>query len=252
MKVKNLEEAQRIQGEIYNRSFAKGPFIGPVAELSYKRRVNFALRFMPEFALVLDFGCGDGTIAKGVLAKAKKVVAIDVSDQAIKVAKEFNSHPDIKYLHTTIEEYTSEEKFDTILMFEIIEHIFDARSIFCKASDLLKERGFLVMSTPNFMRLTRRVKRLYGIRQIRKMMGKDPNRIGCDHFREYTYEEVKDMLDKAGFELLRYEGAILWTDTIGGNLLRLVYWVQQLNFYLGSLVPQLAGHIFLAARKKSK
>ena len=250
MKVKKLEEAQRIQKEIYNRSCANGPFIGRVAELSYKRRINFALRFMPESASVLDFGCGDGTIANGILAKAKKVVALDVSDQAIKVAEEFNSHPNIKYLHTTIEGYTSEEKFDTILMFEIIEHVFDPQSIFHKAGDLLKKEGTLVMSTPNFMRLTNRAKRLYGIRQIRKMMGKDPNRIGCDHFREYTYEEVKDMLDNAGFEVLRYEGAILWTDTIGGDLLRSVCWVQQLNFYLGSLVPRVAGHIFLAAGKR--
>jgi len=250
MKVKNLEETQRIQQEIFNRDYSKGPFTGAVAELSYKKRINFALRFIPKSAFVLDFGCGDGTIAKGILAKAKKVVAIDISEEAIKVAEEFNSHPDIKYLNTTIEDFTSEEKFDAVLMFEIIEHLFDPQSIFCKISDLLNERGILIISTPNFMRLTRRVKRLYGIRQIRKMMGKDSNRIGCDHFKEYTYEEIRNMLDKAGFEVLRYEGVILWTDTIGGNLLRSVRWIQRLNFYLGSLVTQAAGHIFLVARKR--
>lgn len=248
--IKSLEETQRLQREIFNRSYSKGPFVGVVAEFSYKKRIDFALRFMSESSLVLDFGCGDGTITKGVLAKAKKVVALDISEQAIEVAKKFNNHPNIEYFRVAIENFTWEDKFDTILMFEIIEHLFDLQSVLYKIADLLKEEGILVLSTPNFMRLTRRIKQFYGIRQIRKMMGKDLNRIGCNHFHEYTYKEVGDMLDKAGFEVLKCEGIILWTDTIGGNLLRSVAWIQRLNFYLGSLFPKVAGHIYLAARKK--
>jgi len=249
--IKSLEEVRRFQNEIFDKSYSGGPFTGVVAELSYKKRIDFALRFMPKSGLVLDFGCGDGTVAKGVLVKARKVIAIDISEQAIEVAKRFNSHSNIEYFQVAIEDFTWRDKFDTVLMFEIIEHLFDPQSVFHKVADLLKEEGTLVLSTPNFMRLNRRIKQLYGIRQIRKIMGKDLSRIGCDHLREYTYKEVKDILDKAGFEVLRYEGIILWTNTIGGDLLRSVNWIQRLNFYLGSLFPKVAGHIYLAARKKS-
>ncbi|MCX5704349.1 MAG: methyltransferase domain-containing protein [Candidatus Omnitrophica bacterium] len=243
------KEYQRAQREIFNKSFAKGPFSGVVAELSYQKRISFTLKFIPDSSTILDFGCGDGRVTKDILTRAKKVVAIDISEKAIEVAKKFNNHPNIKYINTTIEDFSSEEKFDAVIMFEIIEHIYDPKSIFHKAKNLLKEDGVIILSTPNFLRLTRRVKRLYGIKHIRRRMGKDADRICCDHVREFSYQEVKDMLIDAGFEILAYEGVILWTDTIGGDLLRSVYWVQRLNFYLGSLIPPASGHIFIAAKK---
>lgn len=246
---KSLVECQQIQRKIFNRSFADGPFLGVVAEMAYRKRVEFALRFVPNSATVLDFGCGDGRVTKGMLAQAKKVIGIDISEQAVEVAKKFNNHADITYLHTTIEDFSSDLRFDAILMFEIIEHVFNPQLIFQKVNGLLKEKGVLMLSTPNFLRLTRRIKQLYGIRQIRMRMGKNPNKIGCDHVREYTYGEVKAMLQEAGFDILAYEGVILWTDTVGGDLLRSVYWVQKLNFFLGSLFPSISGHIFIAAQK---
>jgi ubiquinone biosynthesis O-methyltransferase len=243
---KDCQEKQRV---IFNKSFANGPFVGVVAELSYKKRIDFSLRFIPTGGIVLDFGCGDGHVTKGILQKAKKVTAIDISESAIEVAKEFNNHPDITYLNIALEDFNSNEKFDSVMMFEILEHVFDSEAVLKKVWGLLKDKGTLILSTPNFLRLTRRMKQLYGVRQIRKKMGKDSKRIGCDHIHEFTYSELKNMLNRCGFEILDYEGLILLNDTVGGHLLRSVYWVQRLNFYLGRLFPSVSGHFFIAAQK---
>jgi SAM-dependent methyltransferase len=248
--VTSIEEALLIQKKIFDRDFSRGPFTGVVQNLAYQKRIQFSLKFIKNSSRILDIGCGDGTVTKGVSIKAKEVIGIDISEQAIKIARKFNSTPNITYHIINVEDYYPEGDFDAAFLFESIEHLFDPEKVLHKINTLLNKEGLLLISTPNYKRLIKRIKLLFGIRHIRKLLGKDDGRIGCDHFQEYTFPQLNFLLVRAGFKIIGYEGIILWTDTVGGRLLKEVLTLQRLNFYLGSLVPAFAGHIYLAAKKK--
>ena len=241
--IPSLKEALQFQRNIYNSAFSRGPFKGVVQNLAYEKRIQFSLKFLKQNSRILDIGCGDGTVTKAVsVATASTTSAIDVSEQAVKVAQEFNSSPHITYLVSNIEDYHPGQKFDGILMFEIIEHLFQPEGVLRKLNSLLNEEGILLISTPNDKRLTKRARSTFRKKHIR---------IGCDHIQEFDYPQLRLLLDKAGFQIIGYEGIILLTDTIGGHSLKDVLFLQKLNFFLGSLFPSISGHIYIAARKKS-
>jgi 2-polyprenyl-3-methyl-5-hydroxy-6-metoxy-1,4-benzoquinol methylase len=246
----SLEEALAIQKAIFDKDFSDGPFSGAVQNLAYQKRVDFAKRFITDHDRVLSIGCGDGTVVKGIAQKAKKIVAIDVSPQAIKVAQEFNPADNIVYQQANVEQVEFEDKFDAVVLFEVIEHIYEPDRVLRKINKLLTRDGKLIISTPNFGRLNRRVKQLPGIKALRLKQGKDPNRIGCDHFQEYTFGELKALLAESGLDVLCREGIIFWTNTLGGKKLRNMAWLQGLNFWLGGICPEVAGHMYVAAQKR--
>lgn len=248
-KVQSLEEVQAMQRDIFNLNFADGPFGGVMQNLSYDKRVRTALKYLQPTDKVLSFGCGDGTVTRRIAEHVEKVSAIDISENAIKTAKKYNDASNVNYQVSTIEDFHTDDVFNGVTLFEVIEHVFDPDSILKKINRLLASSGYLFLSTPNFDRLTRRVKRLPIIKTIRDKKGKDPNRIGCDHVAEYNYDQIKEMLSEAGFEVCFHSGIFLWTNTIGGDILRNVYWVQFCNAVLGSFVPHLSGHMYIVAKK---
>ena len=247
--VKSLKKAIEIQEKIFDKDFSQGPFSGTVQELAYCKRISFSRLFTKSNDKVLSVGCGDGTIAKGVSDAVKKVVAIDISQQAINVAKKFNNSLNIFYVKKNIEDFNPEEKLNIALLFEVVEHLFQPKEVLSKIYNILSDEGIILISTPNYDRATRKVKKLPIINFIRKLQGKNSERINCDHFQEYTYKQLEDFLNDAGFTVIQREGIIFWTNTIGGNMCKNIRWLQKINFYLGSLFPSIAGHIYIAAQK---
>jgi len=249
--VTSIKEAQDVQKRIYNRSFKDGPFQGAVAELCLETRIKFALKnLIGNDNRILDLGCGDGGIDRGIIAKAREIIGVDVSNKAIKLAEDINNNDRIKYMNITIEDFESVDKFDAIIMYEIIEHVYDARAILEKVHRLLNQNGHLILSTPNYLKLIRRLKLLPGIKQIREMMGKETDRINFDHYHEFYYKELKVLLEDVGFEIFDRTGVVIWTNTVGGDLFRNIGFMQRLNFDSGKLFLDIAGDMYIAASKK--
>lgn len=102
---------------------------------------------------ILDVGCGDGSIAKHLIARGYNVYGIDASQSGINIASE--THPDRFFL----QDITSKQlppalqsiPFDTVISTEVIEHIYAPRDFlaFCKQVLLEHQReGVLIISTP--------------------------------------------------------------------------------------------------------
>jgi 2-polyprenyl-3-methyl-5-hydroxy-6-metoxy-1,4-benzoquinol methylase len=97
---------------------------------------------------VLDIGGGTGWIPD-VLKKTDKrvsfvqIVDIDPASKGIANAK---GHA---YFEGTIEEFTTDKKFDLILMLNLIEHVADPLAVLKKAESLLYPGGIIVVKTPN-------------------------------------------------------------------------------------------------------
>lgn len=253
--IKGLKEAQEFQRDYYNRGFQIGdrcPFgEGPLQELHWEKRIRLAKKYIQSHQRILDIGCGDGTVTRALAQRAVQIVGIDISEECIKRAKRINAHPSIDYFNGPLEEFRPREKFDVVLMFEFIEHIYDPITAFELVRLLLKDEGILILSTPNFSSLVRRIKKWINP-LVLKLGYKGWDEIAEEHICEYTFSEVLSMLESQNFKIIKKDGVILAFPfvEVSKKITRSKF-IHCLNFYSGSLIPSLAIEMYIVAKREN-
>jgi hypothetical protein len=92
-------------------------------------------------------------------------------------------------------------KHDIVVMGEVIEHLLIAPWMVLRfVKTLLKDHGFLILSTPNAVTIAKRIFLLLG-RNPFEMLRENLRNPG--HFREYTTRELIDSGSKAGLSVER-------------------------------------------------
>lgn len=102
---------------------------------------------------ILDVGCGEGQFVYTANQNGWKALGIDLSEPAIQLCKKFGANA------RSIDFFSAEldrEKFDVIVMSELIEHVPHPGRFLKRAEELLLAGGFLYLTTPNFRSLTER------------------------------------------------------------------------------------------------
>jgi hypothetical protein len=96
---------------------------------------------------------------------------------------------------------TEDEKYDIVVMLEVIEHLpTSLPQVFDFLRSLVKENGILIIQTPNAVSLSKRFIIARGenpYERIRENMREDPS-----HYREYTRNELSHFGYQAGFDVL--------------------------------------------------
>ena len=102
---------------------------------------------------VLDVGCGGGLIAEGLASDGARVTAIDMSEQALKVARDHLgvSGLTVEYRQATVEKIAFERPgaFDAVTCMELVEHVPDPASIVNACSRAVKPGGHVFFATVN-------------------------------------------------------------------------------------------------------
>jgi len=141
---------------------------------------------------VLDIGCGNGALSYDLSKKAKKVVGIDLNKENIKAAKEKYSASNIEYLVGDATENLPGERFDVIVLSNILEHI-ENRVEFLKKIKSLAPKILIRVPMINRDWIT-----LY-----KKELGVEW-RLDPTHCTEYTLESLKKELEKAGLRINKF------------------------------------------------
>ena len=101
---------------------------------------------------VLEIGCGTGETAFQLAnAGSKMVTAFDYSFEAIKKAKTQFTHKNLIFDVKSIDDIS--EKYDCIIMQEVIEHTDQPLEVIKKLSQHLNSKGHLVLTCPSFVNL---------------------------------------------------------------------------------------------------
>ena len=101
--------------------------------------------FLTNSHRVLDLGCGKGIISEKLAIRSHgEVVALDLSNEMLKYAKEKIDDPRVKFVNADFYEYY-DDKFDTIICFDAYPHFMDVEGFVEKANELLKEDGLLAV-----------------------------------------------------------------------------------------------------------
>ena len=155
---------------------------------------------------ILDIGCGVGQFTPMFLEKFKRVVGLDMSDTFLKVARKANNK--IEYIVDCGETFKLDEKFDTISMNMLLEHVDDPIALLKNCKRHLARGGRILIQVPNANSVTRRIGVLMGIiDSINHISDKERNYFG--HKRTYTLDTLVADCKKAGLKVVE-EGGLLF------------------------------------------
>jgi ubiquinone/menaquinone biosynthesis C-methylase UbiE len=147
---------------------------------------------------LIEFGCGAGFYTKVIAPNARHVIATDLSDEMLAVAK-----IQLKDFHNVVLEKVDCEKpgfpdgkFDRVFMANLI-HLVQNPSVALKEARRILRNGGLILIvsyTPNGLKFLDRIKT--SVRFIRKW-GKPPK-----YFRaNMSQEELHSLVESAGFQV---------------------------------------------------
>jgi len=124
-------------------------YCSPLSYLAKQEPAYFGVATsLPKSGKLLEVGCGLGYFTYALAKSGYDVVGIDVSKGAIDDAtKQYGNYFKNKdFFSLSVPE---NEKFDAILMIELIEHVDNPIKYLAHAKTLLKKGGLLIVTTPN-------------------------------------------------------------------------------------------------------
>lgn len=144
----------------------------------------------------LDAGCGVGDFSYFLSEKDLCGDAVDFSEEAIKITKEYNGKGLVNVILGDATEL--DKKYNLIILMDVIEHIKEDKKFLSKISDKLNKDGYIFISVPN-----------------------NPDEWDWDdehygHFRRYKKEEIRKILKENNIEVVK-----LWDFTFP------VFWLMR-------------------------
>jgi 2-polyprenyl-3-methyl-5-hydroxy-6-metoxy-1,4-benzoquinol methylase len=134
----------------YSFKPGKAGLVQQVKEAIDRRMFRAVLSQIPGQTLtVLDVGGGTGWLLNSVKMSDPRPMATQVVD-IDPAAKDAAEHAGHHYFLGPIEKFESSQKFDLILMLNLIEHVRRPDEVLGRARDLLSPDGLLLIKTPNF------------------------------------------------------------------------------------------------------
>ena len=165
--------------------------------------------------ITLDVGCGQGGIAS--FWPHRHVVGIEISDEAVKLARE--NYPWVDYRCCAVETFQLEEcdrPFELVVAQESIEHWTDAKTGLVAIHRVMAKESCLILTTPNRDSLHCRISRKLGLGE--------PPYCSFDHVHEFGYSELIELVESVGFRLAKSVGVGLlpyWTmESVMGTKIR--------------------------------
>ena len=154
---------------------------------------------------ILDVGCGGGIICEPLARLGAKVTGIDFAPNNIKAAKIHSKKNKLKinYIFKDIEKSKLDEKFDVILMFEVLEHLDNWKQTIKNIKRNLNKNGKIIISTINRNLLSK----LFAINIAENILNWIPKGTH-DYNKLIKPEELKKILTKENFHFNNIKGLV--------------------------------------------
>ncbi|MBU0572811.1 class I SAM-dependent methyltransferase [Patescibacteria group bacterium] len=160
----------------------------------------------------LDVACGDGELINRFLHKKyKKLIGVDLAPGLIKKAKK-KANDNTEYIISDIDTFVQKailkkQKFDTVYMLAILEHISWPLELLTKLSKIVGKGGRVVVEVPNVAWLPHRINLMLGnFPETAPTHGVIPG--VCDeHIRFFALHSLDLVFSRAGFKRERIDCA---------------------------------------------
>jgi len=155
----------------------------------------FSILNMFTFKNVLDIGCAQGHYSISIARKYPncKVTGIDIRQEELIVGEEVKKKLEIKNLlfkKENIYEISKNEKYELVLLLQVIEHLEDDIKVLNKISEILSKKGIVIITGP--------------ISNLPKWFKSGRKKNIDSHYREgYNLVELTDTISGMGLKILQ-------------------------------------------------
>jgi 2-polyprenyl-3-methyl-5-hydroxy-6-metoxy-1,4-benzoquinol methylase len=147
---------------------------------------------------VLDVGCATGYLGEALIARGCTVTGIEIDRDAADEARTRLNRVVVGDLtELDLDEALGSDRFDVVLMGDVLEHMVDPSSLLVRAASLLAPGGSVVISIPNVSHGSVRLALLQGRWQY-----KDRGLLDRTHLRFFTRPSVEALVRDAGLRIV--------------------------------------------------
>lgn len=152
---------------------------------------------------LLDMPCGDGYLTEQFTRHFRRVVGVDASSRHLAAARE--RLPGVAFHESLIEELALAERFGTVVMLNVLEHVVDPVATLRKAASFLEPGGVLIVHVPNADAVNRKIAVLMGtLTSCDELSPLDIQVFG--HRRSYTMPTLLAEAGRAGLRVVASGG----------------------------------------------
>jgi 2-polyprenyl-3-methyl-5-hydroxy-6-metoxy-1,4-benzoquinol methylase len=153
----------------------------------------------------LEMGPADGEMTRFLKDDFKKLTVVDASPEYVAAAKKLGKNVDG---HTALfEEFEPTEKFDTIIMSHVLEHVQDPVLVLERAKKWLAPGGRIIAVVPNADSMHRRLGVKLGMLERQNQLNDQDVEIG--HRRVYNREMLDQDIRTTGLQVINKGGIFL-------------------------------------------
>ncbi|HEU5202200.1 MAG TPA: bifunctional class I SAM-dependent methyltransferase/glycosyltransferase family 2 protein [Nitrospira sp.] len=162
----------------------------------YHERLAEIYRFLiPSGATVIELGCGDGDLLAAL--EPKRGVGVDFSESHVKLAS--GRHPSIEFVNADVHELDLDEKFDYVVISDLVNDIWDVQGVLERVSSLCHPGTRIVVNFFNkAWQVPIGVARSTGLAQ--RMLRQN----------WLSVSDMKNLMRVAGFEIISTWGEIMF------------------------------------------
>jgi 2-polyprenyl-6-hydroxyphenyl methylase/3-demethylubiquinone-9 3-methyltransferase len=170
---------------------------------------------------IIDLGCGNGAIALRLLGLGYDVKGVDASVSGIAIAnqKRPGSFYVMDFSMGRLPPPLAGKRFDIVLSTEVIEHLYDPKSMLKIARSILQPGGMLIITTPYHGYLKNLALAAAG-----KMDGHFTALWDGGHIKFFSRRTLTALLRQEGFDVTDFRGAgrlpYLWKSMVLAAKLR--------------------------------
>jgi len=207
---------------------------------------------------ILDVGCGDGYLTKELLKHFNNITGIDESEVSVNKARK--NALGSKIIKTSIEKFAPKQKFDTILLINVLEHLPDPVEKLRIISKWLKSDGEIIIHVPNAYSMHRRIGAYMKLLHRCTDLNDADRAIG--HQIVFDTNSLADTIAKSSLSIAK-KGGLFIKPLSGPQMLKLYnmpFWENQkqrdLYFQalntLGTEIPELSSIIYAVCKKSDQ
>ncbi len=159
-----------------------------------ERKFNEVAKFIPSNSKVLDIGCNNGKLND--FLKECEYYGIDIDKELINELTKKGVK--VKQIDLNKQEIPfKKEKFDYIIMLDVLEHIINPQKLLLESKKRLKENGKLIITLPNDYHILNKLRFVFN-----KPLTEDPF-APYGHLHYFSIKDGENFLKTNGFNIIR-------------------------------------------------